>query len=79
MRRAWAYPPTWLDSLPTESSEACSGVSTVSLYAQILEGATILDLGCGAELDTLIAARRTGPTGQVLGIDFSAAMLTRAR
>lgn len=73
------YPPTWIDSLPTESSEAFSGVSNVSLFAQIPKGAIILDLGCGAGLDTLIAARRTGPTGKVIGIDFSVAMLTRAR
>jgi SAM-dependent methyltransferase len=73
------YPPDVLASLPDVAVEAFSGVSNVALFAQILAGATVLDLGCGAGLDTLIAARRTGPTGKVIGIDFSAAMLTRAR
>ena len=36
-----------------------------------------LDLGCGAGLDSLVAAERVGPKGCVLGIDFSASMLGR--
>lgn len=39
----------------------------------------MLDLGCGAGLDTLVAARRVGPSGEVIGADFSDAMLDRAR
>ena len=39
----------------------------------------MLDLGCGAGLDSLIAARRAAPTGRVLGLDFSTPMLNRAR
>ncbi len=42
-------------------------------------GAIVLDLGCGAGLDSLIAAQRVGPKGRVLGVDFSKAMLLRAR
>jgi SAM-dependent methyltransferase len=73
------YPPALLDSLPRISIEGFVGVSDVALFAQIAEGATVLDLGCGAGLDSLIAARRTGPSGRVIGVDFSAAMLERAR
>jgi len=39
----------------------------------------VLDLGCGGGLDSLIAARRTGPHGRVIGIDFSDVMLAHAR
>jgi ArsR family transcriptional regulator len=39
----------------------------------------VLDLGCGAGLDTLIAARRVGRDGRVVGVDFSEPMLARAR
>ena len=41
-------------------------------------GATVLDLGCGAGLDSLLAAQQIGPTGQVVGVDFSADMVALA-
>ena len=73
------YPQDLLDELPAIAVEAFAGVSNVSLFAEIPEGATVLDLGCGAGLDSLIAARRVGENGKVIGVDFSAAMLQRAR
>jgi arsenite methyltransferase len=39
----------------------------------------VLDLGCGAGTDLLIAAQMTGPTGRVIGVDMTPAMLDRAR
>jgi len=39
----------------------------------------VLDLGCGAGLYLLIAAKSVGPKGKVIGIDFSNTMLSRAR
>jgi arsenite methyltransferase len=39
----------------------------------------VLDVGCGAGLDSLIAARRVGSAGKVVGVDFSKTMLARAR
>ena len=73
------YPRDLLDRLPSVSVDAFSGVSNVSIFAQIPGGALVSDLGCGAGLDSLIAAQRVGPQGRVIGIDFSEAMLTRAR
>ena len=73
------YPPGLLDSSPSVAVEAFAGVSNVAVFADIPEGANILDLGCGAGLDALIAAGRVGARGRVLGVDFSEAMLTRAR
>jgi ubiquinone/menaquinone biosynthesis C-methylase UbiE len=72
------YPPELLDSLPQLSIEAFAGVSKVSLVAGLPEGATVLDLGCGAGMDSIIAARRVGPAGRVIGVDFSETMLARA-
>jgi ubiquinone/menaquinone biosynthesis C-methylase UbiE len=72
------YPPALLAALPAVAVEAFSGVSNVSLFADLPGGVTVLDLGCGAGLDTLLAAQRVGPRGRVVGIDFSAAMLARA-
>lgn len=71
------YPAALLDSLPPACVEAFAGVSNVSLFAEISEGATVLDLGCGAGLDSLLAARRA-PSGKVIGVDFSTSMLDRA-
>lgn len=73
------YPADLLDQLPTVASDAFAGVSNVSIFAEIPSRATVLDLGCGAGLDALIAARRVGPAGKVIAVDFSTAMLTRAR
>ncbi len=73
------YPTELLDTLPEGSVEAFAGVSNVSVSADIPTGAAVLDLGSGAGLDSLIAARRAGPRGAVIGVDFSGAMLARAR
>jgi len=73
------YPSQVLDDVPQPSVEAFAGVSNVSLFADLQAGDTVLDLGCGAGMDSIIAARRVGPTGRVIGIDFSEAMLVRAR
>ena len=73
------YPADLLDALPAPAVEGFAGVSNVAMFAQIPPASRVLDLGCGAGLDSLIAARRAGPDGSVTGIDFSEAMLRRAR
>jgi len=70
------YPSEILNALPAEAVEAFAGVSTVPLFADLPHRAAILDLGCGAGMDSLIAAKRAR---SVVGIDFSAAMLDRAQ
>jgi arsenite methyltransferase len=72
------YPLDLLATVASISVNAFSGVSNVSVVADIPIGATVLDLGCGAGLDSLIAARKAGSAGKVIGVDFSEAMLTRA-
>lgn len=79
LAEALEYPSEILDNVPRPSVEAFVGVSNVSLFADLPAGATVLDLGCGAGMDSVIAARRVGPTGRVIGIDFSEPMLARAR
>lgn len=73
------YPTKLLNRLPSEASKAFAGVSNVSLTAPIEGGMKVVDLGCGAGLDSLIASERVGSDGAVIGIDFSAEMLVRAR
>jgi ubiquinone/menaquinone biosynthesis C-methylase UbiE len=73
------YSAALLANLPDASVETFAGVSNVSMFAEIPKGSAVLDLGCGAGLDSLIAADRTGREGCVVGVDFSAPMLSRAR
>lgn len=48
-------------------------------FAKIKEGDVVIDLGSGAGNDAFIAANETGPTGKVIGIDFTPAMIEKAR
>jgi arsenite methyltransferase len=73
------YPSDAVASIPADAVEAFAGVSNVSIFATLGPADRVLDLGCGAGLDSLIAARRLGPEGFVCGIDFSPAMIARAR
>ena len=73
------YPVDLLQSLPKYAVERFTGVSNVSVFAEIAAGSTILDLGCGSGTDSLIAAAKTGPDGRVYGVDFSPSMVAHAR
>jgi SAM-dependent methyltransferase len=53
-------------------------VSNVPSFAESPVNGVVLDLGCGAGLDSLLLARRMGNGGRVIGVDFSWAMLERA-
>jgi arsenite methyltransferase len=80
--RAWAedlgYPPE-LGKVPEASVESFAGVANHFVLGRIEEGATVLDLGCGAGTDLLIAAQMAGPEGKAVGIDMTPSMLDRAR
>ena len=73
------YPTELLNSVPKLSIESFTGVSNVSVLSDIGEGMTVLDLGGGAGMDAIVASRRVGPLGRVVGIDFSPDMAFKAR
>jgi SAM-dependent methyltransferase len=81
--RAWAqelgYPEPELTRVPDASTESFAGVANHWTLGRAEPGSVVLDLGCGAGTDLLIAAQMTGPTGRVIGIDMTPAMLERAR
>jgi arsenite methyltransferase len=81
--RAWAqelgYPEPELSRVPDATVESFAGVANHWLLGPIESGWVVLDLGCGAGTDLLIAAQMTGPTGRVIGVDMTASMLDRAR
>jgi SAM-dependent methyltransferase len=77
--KALGYGPKEIDGLPTLATESFCGVGNPIGLGEILQGQTVLDLGSGAGLDSLLAARRVGPTGRVVGIDLCAEMVSKAR
>jgi arsenite methyltransferase len=81
--RSWAqelgYPEPELSRVPDATVESFAGVANHWLLGRVDPGSVVLDLGCGAGTDLLIAAQMTGPTGRVIGVDMTASMLDRAR
>ena len=81
--RVWAedlgYPQPELSRVPDRTVESFAGVANPFLLGRIEPGATVLDLGCGAGTDLLIAAQMVGPEGRVIGIDMTRTMLDRAK
>jgi arsenite methyltransferase len=81
--RAWAqqlgYPEPELACVPDATVESFAGVANHWLLGRVEPGAVVLDLGCGAGTDLLIAAQMTGSSGRVIGVDMTPAMLDRAR
>ena len=73
------YPQDLLERLPSVAVDAFAGVSSVAVFAQKPPGSRVLDLECGAGLDSFIAAQRAGPAGWVVGVDSSEAILARPR
>jgi arsenite methyltransferase len=65
--------------VPDASVESFAGVANHWTLGRIEPGQVVLDLGCGAGTDLLIAAQMTGPQGHAIGVDMTAAMLERTR
>jgi arsenite methyltransferase len=80
--RAWAedlgYPQPELSNVPEATVQSFAGVANPHVLGRIDEGATVLDLGCGAGTDLLIAAQMVGPEGHVIGVDMTPGMLRLA-
>lgn len=76
---ALGYDPSLLGDLPDELVESFCGVGNPFSLGSIKLGETILDVGCGAGFDLIIASRLVGPTGQVSGVDLTPEMVERAR
>jgi arsenite methyltransferase len=71
------YDAEELAQVPESAVNRALGVGNHLRFADIEPGDTVLDLGCGAGIDTILAARRTGPAGRVIALDFLAEMLQR--
>ena len=77
--RLLGYDLAELDELPAAATASFAGVGNPFLMDSLPAGATVIDIGSGAGMDCLLAARRIGRAGSVVGIDMTDAMLARAR
>jgi SAM-dependent methyltransferase len=73
------YDPEELAGLPPDAVRRAFGVGHPVRHAGLRPGEVVLDVGCGAGIDALLAARQVGPTGRVLALDMTAAVVERAR
>jgi arsenite methyltransferase len=68
-----------LAELPPEAVVNSFGCGNPLAFGEVEEGQVVLDLGSGAGIDLLIAAKKVGPAGRVIGVDMTDAMIERAR
>ena len=73
------YSDEELAGVPECAVDRALGVANHLRYAEIEPGDRVLDIGCGGGIDTVIAGHRTGPTGEVVALDFLPEMLERTR
>jgi SAM-dependent methyltransferase len=72
------YTPGELATLPQDMSAASFGCGNPVSFIDVRPGDVILDLGSGAGLDLLLAAKKVGPEGKVIGVDMTEKMITKA-
>jgi SAM-dependent methyltransferase len=68
------YPSEVIDGLPPATVASFAGMGNPFLFGALQAGEQVVDVGCGAGLDTLIAAQQVGPTGRVVAVDMTAEM-----
>ena len=80
--RAWAedldYPPE-LANVPDTAADSFAGVANPFALGRLEDGERVVDLGCGAGTDSLVAAQMVGQNGHVTGVDMTPEMLEKAR
>ncbi len=79
LARMLEYADEWLEGLPESSIESFAGTGNPFSLGKLRPGERVVDVGCGAGIDSLIAAKKVGPEGRVIGIDMTASMLKKAR
>ena len=73
------YRAEWLDGLAEGPIQSFAGTGNPFSLGALAPGERIVDVGCGAGIDSLIAAKMVGPDGLVIGIDMTQSMLEKAQ
>ncbi|MDQ6689141.1 MAG: methyltransferase domain-containing protein [Gemmatimonadota bacterium] len=73
------YEGEWLDGVPEATIASFAGTGNPFSLGALTQGEHVVDVGCGAGIDSIIAARMVGPAGSVIGVDMTPAMVEKAR
>ena len=72
------YSDKLIAKLPDAVADSYCGVGNPFALGKISQGEQILDIGCGAGVDTILAAMLAGPNGSAVGVDIVPEMIARA-
>ena len=79
LARMLGYDDAWLDGVPEPTIASFAGTGNPFSLGRPAGGERVVDVGCGAGIDSLIASNMVGPDGRVIGVDMTPAMVARAR
>jgi arsenite methyltransferase len=73
------YKDEWIQGIPQSAIESFAGTGNPFSMGELQPGENVVDVGCGAGIDSLIAAKMVAPGGRVVGVDMTPDMLEKAR
>jgi len=79
LARLLGYDDAWLDGVPEATIASFAGTGNPFSLGALRPSEQVVDVGSGGGIDSLIAAKMVGPSGRVIGIDMTLAMLDKAR
>ncbi len=79
LARLLGYEHAWLEDVPEATIASFAGTGNPFRLGALGPGERVVDVGSGGGIDSLIAAQMVGPTGRVIGVDMTPAMLDKAR
>jgi arsenite methyltransferase len=79
LARLLGYDDAWLDGVPEATIASFAGTGNLFSLGALRPGERVVDVGSGGGIDSLIAAKMVGPSGRVIGVDMTPAMLEKAR
>jgi SAM-dependent methyltransferase len=79
LARLLGYDDAWLDGVPEATIASFAGTGNPFSLGALRPGERVVDVGTGGGIDSLIAAKMVGPSGRVIGVDMTPAMLDKAR
>src|SRR5215208_4136168 len=79
LARMLEYLDELLEGIPESCIESFAGTGNPFSLGELHPGERVVDVGCGAGIDALIAAKKVGSEGRVIGVDMTPSMLEKAR